>query len=123
MLIHFGGDGEAPKVRRRRGEGRRAHDAYMTPMPLVEVIVDRVAGLFSDDAMPKIIEPSCGDGEFVSACHRMWPESTIAAIDIRAEVQAKIDAFCYRNVKFIHSDFLQTPSAIGADLIIGNPPY
>jgi len=102
----------------RKRAVRHEHDAYMTPPALVEAIVNRVAQYVANPTY--IVEPACGDGEFVAAVRKKWPNAGIAAIDIRPEVGPKITTIADR---FIASDFLKTPPAVGADLIIGNPPY
>lgn len=103
---------------RQRRSARRDHDAYMTPAPLATAVVASIAKL----EPRKIIDPSCGDGEFVRAARAQWPEASIAAIDIRAEVGEKITS---EDVKFVHHDYLSIPpSALkDADLIITNPPF
>ena len=119
MDIDFG-DVVGKRKPRRPREPRREHDAYMTPMPLVEAIVARVA-TYAPNAM-RIIEPSCGDGEFVGAIRKAWPDAHIAAIDIRPEVGEKIKAL---GAFFVAHDFLKLPleGLSTADLILGNPPY
>lgn len=109
--------------RRKSRAIRREFDAYMTPAPLVEAIITRVSNELTVGSPPsRILEPSCGDGEFVSVLRRTWPDATIAGVDIRAEVGAKITAL---GAHFVHSDFLTLPreSLATIDLIVSNPPY
>lgn len=104
---------------RQRRNTRRDHDAYMTPAPLATAIVASLGKL----SPRKIIDPSCGDGEFVRAARAQWPDASIAAIDIRAEVSEKITEF--QGVKFINRDYLSIPASLlgDADLIVTNPPF
>jgi hypothetical protein len=89
MAIMDFGDVDRKKARKPR-EPRREHDAYMTPMPLVEAIVATVKLYVPNPA--RIIEPSCGDGEFIAALRKAYPEAAVGGIDIRPEVGEKITA-------------------------------
>jgi hypothetical protein len=102
-------------------EPRHEHDNYPTPAPLVEAIVERIAK-YAIDAPTRILEPSCGDGEFVAALHKKWPNATVVGVDIRAEVREKIEAI---EAMFLNIDFLAIPrsSLRSPDLIITNPPF
>jgi hypothetical protein len=113
---------ESKKPRKVRTP-RREHDAYMTPMPLVESIVATIAKKYVPGPA-RILEPSCGDGEFVNAAHRRWPDATIVGVDIREECRAAI-VERMTGPKFLNADFLTIPTEALAviDLILGNPPY
>lgn len=118
-----------PRKSRGEGNGRREHDAYMTPMSLVESIVERIAQYVRPDSLAsatplRILEPSCGTGEFVSAAHRRWPNATVVGVDIRPEVADHFKVYA-SNVKFVCADFLKLDPATFAvvDLFLGNLPY
>lgn len=108
--------------RERKKTVRRDHDAYMTPPALASAIVNRLRDSIIPTAPMKIIEPACGEGDFIAPCKAVWPEASIVAVDIRAEVAEKIQAF---GAKFVHSDYLAIPTKAlaSADLIISNPPF
>lgn len=101
---------------------RREHDAYMTPSPLAEAIVARLAATKMMPTPHRIVEPACGDGDFVKAIRAAWPQAAVYAVDIRPDVRPRIEAL---GAKFIAKDFLDVPrEALGeCDLIVSNPPF
>lgn len=121
--------GDAFKKPRKERQPRREHDAYMTLSPLVTAIVDRaMEAWIADGPKPfadpqRILEPSCGDGEFIRACLKKWPNAQVVGVDIRDEVRST-PAFS-STARFWSGDFLTFPLEMIAafDLIIGNPPY
>jgi hypothetical protein len=118
MVIDLHDAFERPSDAKKPKAVRRDHDAYMTPPTLVDSIVKA----FEHLQPARVLEPSCGEGEFVLAMRRTWPNAQIVGVDIRPEVGPKIEA---SGAAFVASDFLLIPpSALAhADLIITNPPY
>lgn len=102
---------------------RNAHDAYMTPEPLVASIVARVKH-YAPNA-ERILEPSCGTGEFLAALHRAYPEAQVIGVDIRPEVAEALKARGFGAASFFPGDFLEVPWKVieQADLILTNPPF
>lgn len=123
-MIELPADGEEKKARRTRGAkvDRVEHDAYMTPPTLVEAIVAKVKALIAPADMPRILEPACGDGEFVAALKSAFPKATVVGVDIREDRRSKIEAM---GAKFFGRDFLTLPAAALAsvDLVATNPPF
>lgn len=129
MIIKLPANGEKAKRGRRslavveEGEAspEKAHEAFMTPPTLVEKIVDLVKGRII--GFPeRILEPSCGDGEFIAALKADFPSAKIIGVDIREDRRSKIEAM---GVRFIASDFLAIPveALADVDLSITNPPF
>lgn len=100
--------------------GRREHDAYMTPKPLVGAIVSYLTDEIGQPT--RVIEPSCGDGEFIAAMRTAWPHAAVYGVDVREECRAPVEAL---GAKFACRDFLAVPPEAIAecDLIVGNPPF
>jgi len=74
----------------------------------------------------RILEPSCGSGEFVDDAHTLYPEAHITAVEknesIYNELEKKYNTTT--NITLYHMDFLEYESPTELpDLIIGNPPY
>ncbi len=75
----------------------------------------------------RILEPSCGSGEFISAMAAEYPDARITGIEFHPLIYESVAKnFAGRpNITIHHADFLSDAAAAGAppDLIIGNPPY
>lgn len=116
------GAGEAGEAKEEKK--RREHDAYMTPSALASAVVDRVAAVAKMESIGprRILEPTCGKGDFLYALRAKWPEAKIVGVDIRDEVRTDVEAI---GARFVHADFLNVPldAIASADLIITNPPF
>lgn len=117
---------EKERKKRATSAGRIEHDAYMTPPTLVEEIVAKLVKLIASTnparEAPRIIEPSCGDGEFIAALRTRFPNATVVGVDIREDRRTKIEAM---SAKFVGMDFLTIPldALAEADLFVTNPPF
>ncbi len=98
--------------------------SYYTPDYLAEFISKRALSHFGKNQCISVLEPSVGDGAFVSILNSLNSNLDITAIDINAQelANAKLK---WNGVKssFIESDFLDFSPEINFSLIIGNPPY
>lgn len=103
---------------------RKTDDAYMTPDDLALAICHRVSRALGVVHPPaRIVDAGAGQGAFIRAARTVWPQATIAAVELRPECEAACMAAGAN--KFIPGDFLALPGTAfaAADLIISNPPY
>ena len=72
----------------------------------------------------KILEPSCGSGEFINYIDNKWENKEIHAVESNKEIYDAVSKKLYKtSVKFYNCDFLKCDFKTKFDLIIGNPPY
>lgn len=92
-----------------------------TPREIVDFILDKIT-LFDN---VKILEPTCGEGIFISAIIEKLKNYEIHCVDIdrNALERAKITFKDNPKIKFFNCDFLKDFHEKGYDLIISNPPF
>lgn len=110
-------------------EKREKRGIYYTPSSLVSYMVKR-AKEFSKKSVEssfKILDPSCGVGEFLKKIEEEFENVEIHGVDIDGEAieiaKKRIENTEYSNVKFFNNDFLIDFEEDGYDFILGNPPY
>lgn len=94
--------------------------SFYTPQNLADWIVRRIS---SQKAVRSVLEPSCGDGIFISSLANIFPTlppSTVVDIDVEAitEIRRK-----FPKINIINDDFLFLDIKKKFDLVVGNPPY
>jgi len=77
---------------------------------------------------PNIIEPSAGEGAFVSALREVWPYSTIVAVELRPECETTLKVNGAKIVVTARlEEWLETAegkaTTRSADIVVGNPPF
>lgn len=110
-------------------ETGKATRLYPTPPPLCEAICRAVGSLYArigpGYGLPtRILEPSCGTGNFVRAARELWPDALITAVDV-------VDYSEHVNVsadRFLRGDFVEiarhfAPTEPAYNLVIGNPDF
>lgn len=105
---------------------RIAGDAYYTPQPLADAIVDRIKSRMPGTPL-RVWEPHSGGGAFVRAARERWALSTIIALDVDVGGCANVANGCGANA-FIHANWLDPLPHIKRleappSLILGNPPF
>ena len=110
-------------------EKREERGIYYTPSSLVSYMVKR-AKEFSKKSVKtsfKILDPSCGVGEFLKKIEEEFENVEIHGVDIDSEAieiaRKRIENKDYSNVKFFNKDFLIDFEEDAYDFILGNPPY
>jgi len=107
---------------------QKLRGAYYTPLQLANAMV----GLFADENIRHILEPSCGDGVFLDslASNGLLDKiDSITAVEIEAPEaeKARLRYHNTKNVEVMTEDFLdfyeQRNKKDRYDLILGNPPY
>lgn len=107
---------------RKVGKPRDKLGRFFTDLKLARAVVrmhvkDRAMQMLP--APKVIVEPSGGDGAFVTACREQWPHARITAVDVDRHAAA-----LWMADKGIHGDWLEVAKDIGpVDLVIGNPPF
>ena len=77
----------------------------------------------------RILEPSCGSGEFIEALSKTYTNAEITGIELNKQIFDSIqEPFSNKTTALYNMDFLdyredQSNNENGFDLIIGNPPF
>ncbi len=104
---------------------KREHGIYFTPPSTVHAILDTIDPHVSGNI--RILEPSCGSGEFVRAmCDRYKsPGIRIDAIENNSTIFETVAPGFGDNerVSMFNEDYLSYHPESEYDLIIGNPPF
>lgn len=95
-------------------EVKKLHGIFLTP----KSIRDRVWSLVP--SARRILEPSCGTGEFILDALERFPEAIVHGVELNDRLAASIEP--HERLKVTHGDFLEYREG-SYDLIIGNPPY
>lgn len=102
---------------------RRAYGQFFTPDPVVACCYALLDGALP--AMPRIVDPACGDGAFLryAVTHGLTEREHVYGCDIDAALVGELRAGGLPGV--YHADGLHPASLESAsfDLVIGNPPY
>jgi len=99
--------------------------SYYTPSYLASFISKRVLSHFDNRTRMSILEPSVGDGAFISELQKEGKINiNLTALDIN-ETELKIASGKWRkkSAAFIKTDFLEYPANKKFSAVIGNPPY
>ena len=103
----------------KKMERKKKLGSFYTPKIIADWIVKRV---LSQKLITSVLEPSCGDGAFISSLYSYKSDLSITAIDID-DIAIKKVCQNFSHVKTINQDFLFSDIQEKFDLIIGNPPY
>ena len=102
---------------------------FFTPPVCIQGILNLLRKSVSK-RIHRILEPSCGSGEFIDALMAEYPDAHITGIEFHPVIYESVsNKFAgHPSITICHADFLSlTPTVISAtsplDLIIGNPPY
>jgi adenine-specific DNA-methyltransferase len=96
---------------------KKQYGFFVTPPSVIEAVVARIKK--ENPTVNKILEPSCGTGEFIAACQKAFPDVPIDGVEWNPTV------FEHTHKVFSgihHADFTKW-SKTGYDLVVGNPPY
>ncbi|UTW67728.1 N-6 DNA methylase [bacterium SCSIO 12643] len=99
--------------------------SYYTPSYLASFISKRVLSHFEDKTRMSILEPSVGDGAFVSELAKSTDiKIKLSALDINQEELDKAsEKWKKKNAAFIKTDFLDFSNTNKYSAVVGNPPY
>ena len=114
-------DEDSPQLRKARG-------AFFTPALLCDYVVDWAIRSAND----QVLEPSCGDAEFlVAAAKRLSRlggsvEAALHGVELHEDSAAQASARLQRDgndVKITVSDFFDVTPTPVFDAVVGDPPY
>ena len=71
----------------------------------------------------KILEPSCGTGEFLNVLSNQLPESAIVAVEKNTTIYDSLQNHFPERIQIYNDDFITRSFDDKFNLIIGNPPY
>ena len=100
---------------------------FYTPQELVDFVINLLPKNHTSTPSISILEPSGGDGRFVSSILNKWNEISISSTIVEIKEDAcntSRKALAGKNVRVFNKDFLfynVKPDAY--DLVVGNPPY
>jgi adenine-specific DNA-methyltransferase len=99
--------------------------SYYTPEYLAGFISKKVLSFFEDKPSISILEPSVGDGSFISEFNKNELLSIkLSALDINKDELKKASIkWSRKNANFQEIDFLDFTSKTKFSAVIGNPPY
>ena len=99
--------------------------SYYTPQYLASFISKRVLSHFESRARMSILEPSVGDGAFISELAKEENINiNLTALDInKAELNTASEKWSKKTASFIETDFLEYTTTKQYSAVIGNPPY
>lgn len=112
-------------------EGRGILDEYYTDERLVQAVGNLIKDHFKGQKEIKVLEPSVGTGNFLSALNNLNSKTDITTFEIN-ETTAKISKILNPNTnvnlrsfetEFITDNGQKKDFAPKYDLVIGNPPY
>lgn len=99
--------------------------SYYTPSYLARFISKRVLSYFGNRTRISILEPSVGDGAFISELEKEEKiKINLTALDInQAELKIASKKWSKKKSSFVKTDFLKFSKKQKYSVIIGNPPY
>jgi hypothetical protein len=110
---------------------KKREGIYFTPPATVAYCVSRAKQFLLPDTS-RILEPSCGSGEFLRPLVDAFPGSAIDAVEMNTTIFERVDDTFGDSVRMYNADYLAFGQYGDAgdmtddglyDLIIGNPPY
>jgi methylase of polypeptide subunit release factors len=115
-------------VVRGDSQGKRALGDWQTPLALAEAAVAVVARVCAAPSV--VLEPTCGEGAFLDAAARAYPDAQLVGYELRkdhakrARARLPRDRTRVRAADFFEVDWERVIAAReGPLLIVGNPPW
>lgn len=104
---------------------KKKYGIYFTPPSLVKFTIDTLNSLGSLKDHHKILEPSCGTGEYIHGLHSFNPKMDIRGIELNETVYNAVKDEFKDNSKIVieKADYIDISETDTYDLIIGNPPF
>jgi hypothetical protein len=112
------------------GPNRRGLGTFFTPPEVVELMLERAAGVMPDPS--SIVDPGAGVGAFSVAAARNWPKARVQAVDVNVVTLGLLAGRLATEgqtgrVELVLDDFISWVQADGrvggGRLFLGNPPY
>ncbi|APC25639.1 DNA adenine methyltransferase [Only Syngen Nebraska virus 5] len=90
---------------------------FFTPKDVRDIVFEELG----DFVPSNVLEPTCGSGEFIVDCERLWPLASVTGVELDPR-SAEIARTISKSEIIVH-DFMTWSCDKKFDLIIGNPPY
>jgi hypothetical protein len=100
---------------------RSERDFYVTPVEAVTPLVADLRARWGKSYDPELLDPGAGTGSITQALRAGWPTAHITAIEIDPQHQQAL--YEAEASEVVIADFLTRPIAVGADIIVANPPF
>lgn len=104
---------------------KKSTGSYYTPAYLASFISKRVLSHFGHRTRMSILEPSVGDGAFITELEKEKEINIhLTALDINeVELKTASKKWSRKTASFLQADFLEYSSSKQYTAVIGNPPY
>lgn len=102
-------------------EVKKKEGIYFTPKETIKTIIEIIKPHLNNPI--KILENSCGSGEFIISLIEKFSNIQILGIEKNQYIYNNIKHLSNDFVKIINEDFLKFDDKNSYDLIIGNPPF
>jgi len=100
---------------------KKNNGIYFTPPSCVMNNIKLLEPYLKKNA--KVLEPSCGSCEYITALHNLYPNLFITGIEYNKIIYESINHLNNSKINIINDDYLKYEMKEEYDLIIGNPPY
>jgi type I restriction-modification system DNA methylase subunit len=100
---------------------KKQHGIYFTPPSFVKRNVDLLKPYLSESS--RVLEPSCGSCEYITALRTVMPSLHITGIEYNKDIYESIDGLNDEQTRIILMDFLKYDTKDKYDCILGNTPY
>jgi len=106
-------------------DSKKNTGSYYTPSYLASFISKRVLSHFESRTRMSILEPSVGDGAFISELEKEEKINiNLTALDINeVELKTASEKWNKKTASFVKTDFLEYSASKQYTAVIGNPPY
>jgi adenine-specific DNA-methyltransferase len=106
-------------------DSKKNTGSYYTPSYLASFISKRVLSHFGNRTRMSILEPSVGDGAFISELEKEENINiNLTALDINeGELKTASEKWSKKTASFVKTDFLEYSTTKQFSAVIGNPPY
>jgi len=102
---------------------KKKEGIYFTPIESINIILDLIKPIFKSYKEIKILENSCGSGEFIINLIKNYKNINILGIEKNKEIYNNIKYLNNEYIEIINENFLEINITKKFDLIIGNPPF
>lgn len=102
-------------------EKKKTEGIFFTPPSAIKKNLKLLEPYFPN--IKKILEPSCGSGEYITAINKLYPNKHITGIEYNEAIFNKIQDLECSMINLQNMNMLDYNEEIRYDLIIGNPPY
>ena len=99
---------------------KKRHGIYFTPPSFVRRNIELLKPYLTESS--RVLEPSCGSCEYITALVEMMPAINITGIEYNEEIYNSIERLNSETVRILHMDFLKYGEQ-KYDCILGNTPY